>query len=137
MIRKLLHGKIHGATVTATAVDYEGSIGIDADLLRAAGILPYESVHVWNVSNGERFETYAIVNPAGSGEVVVNGAAAHKTRVGDKVIVAAFAWLTDKDISGHKAKIVLVDGANQPQKAAQRKTDRSEEEIAMSEQRVD
>ena len=125
MIRKLLHGKIHGATVTATAVDYEGSIGIDADLLRAAGILPYESVHVWNVSNGERFETYAIVNPAGSGEVVVNGAAAHKTRVGDKVIVAAFAWLTDKDISGHKAKIVLVDGANKPQKAAQRKTDRS------------
>ena len=122
MIRKLLHGKIHGATVTATAVDYEGSIGIDADLLRAAGILPYESVHVWNVSNGERFETYAIVNPAGSGEVVVNGAAAHKTSVGDKVIVAAFAWLTDKDISGHKAKIVMVDSTNRAQKQARHVT---------------
>ena len=124
MIRKLLHGKIHGATVTATAVDYEGSIGIDADLLRAAGILPYESVHVWNVSNGERFETYAIVNPAGSGEVVVNGAAAHKTRVGDKVIVAAFTWLTARETSGHSAKIVLVDGANRPQKPSQRKAKR-------------
>lgn len=117
MIRKLLHGKIHAATVTGAAVDYEGSIGIDADLLRAAGILPNESVHVWNVSNGERFETYAIVNPAGSGEVVVNGAAAHRTRVGDKVIVAAFTWLTQKEASRHKAKIVLVDAKNRARKA--------------------
>jgi aspartate 1-decarboxylase len=114
--RKLLHGKIHGATVTGTAVDYEGSIGIDADLLRAAGILPFESVHVWNVSNGERFETYAIVNPRGSGQVVVNGAAAHKTHVGDKVIIAAFTWLKEKELRRHKPSIVLVDGANRKQK---------------------
>ena len=112
MFRKLLHGKIHRATVTGTAVDYEGSIGIDADLLAAAGILPNESVHVWNVSNGERFETYAIANPAGSGKIVVNGAAAHKTRVGDKVIVAAFTWLTEKELRGHKASIVLVGARN-------------------------
>lgn len=98
--------------MTGTAVEYEGSIGIDADLLAAAGILPLESVHVWNVSNGERFETYAIVNPAGSGEVVVNGAAAHKTRVGDKVIVAAFTWMTEEELGGHEAKIVLVDARN-------------------------
>jgi aspartate 1-decarboxylase len=116
LYRKLLHGKIHAATVTATAVDYEGSIGIDADLLAAAGILPLESVHVWNVSNGERFETYAIAGPAGSGDVVVNGAAAHKTRVGDKVIVAAFTWLTEKEIRRHKASIVLVDARNRKQK---------------------
>jgi aspartate 1-decarboxylase len=116
LFRKLLHGKIHGATVTATAVDYEGSIGVDADLLRAAGILPHESVHVWNVTNGERFETYAIANPAGSGEIVVNGAAAHKTRVGDKVIIAAFTWLTKKEFPGHKPAIVLVDAGNRMQR---------------------
>jgi aspartate 1-decarboxylase len=116
LFRKLLHGKIHGAMVTGTAVDYEGSIGVDADLLRAAGILPNESVHVWNVTNGERFETYVIVNPAGSGEVVVNGAATHKTRAGDKVIIAAFSWLTAKELRGHKPSIVLVDGANRLKK---------------------
>ena len=116
MYRKLLHGKIHAATVTATAIDYEGSIGIDADLLAAAGILPLESVHVWNASNGERFETYAIASPAGSGDVVVNGAAAHKTRVGDKVIVAAFTWLTPEETPNHKPSIVLVDEANRLKK---------------------
>jgi aspartate 1-decarboxylase len=116
LYRKLLHGKIHGATVTGTAVDYEGSIGIDADLLKAAGILPNESVHVWNVTNGERFETYAIVSPAGSGAVVVNGAAAHKTNVGDTVIVAAFAWLTEKELRRHKPSIILVDSKNRPMK---------------------
>ena len=116
MFRKLLHGKIHGATVTATAVDYEGSIGVDANLLAAAGILPHESVHVWNVTNGERFETYAIANPAGSGEIVVNGAAAHKTRAGDKVIIAAFTWLTEGELRRHKPSIVLVDSANRIQK---------------------
>ena len=116
MNRKLLHGKIHGATVTGTALDYEGSIGVDANLLAAAGIVPMESVHVWNVTNGERFETYAIANPAGSGEVVVNGAAAHKTRAGDRVIIAAFTWVTTDEIHSHKASIVLVDAANRKQK---------------------
>ena len=117
MLRKLLQGKVHRATVTATAVDYEGSIGVDADLLAAAGILPLESVHVWNVTNGERFETYAIASPPGSGDVVVNGAAAHKTRVGDKVIIAAFTWLTDKELRRHKPSIVLVDAKNRKQKS--------------------
>ena len=112
MNRKLLHGKIHGATVTGTALDYEGSIGIDADLLAAAGIAPLESVHVWNVTNGERFETYAIARPAGSGEVVVNGAAAHRTKTGDRVIIAAFTWMTTDEVHGHKPSIVVVDEAN-------------------------
>jgi aspartate 1-decarboxylase len=116
LYRKLLQGKIHRATVTGTAVDYEGSIGIDADLLATAGILPLESVHVWNVTNGERFETYAILNPARSGEVVVNGAAAHKTRAGDQVIVAAFTWLTENELATHQSSIVHVDGANRLKK---------------------
>jgi aspartate 1-decarboxylase len=110
--RKFLRGKIHGATVTGTAVDYEGSISVDTDLLAAAGIAPFESVHVWNISNGERFETYAIAGRSGSGEVVVNGAAAHRTRVGDRVIIATFAWLTAEEMLSHKPSIVLVDEAN-------------------------
>lgn len=116
MNRKLLHGKIHGATVTGTALDYEGSIGVDADLLAAAGIVPLESVHVWNVTNGERFETYAIASPAGSGQVVVNGAAARRTQTGDRVIITAFTWVTADEIAGHKPSIVVVDEANRKQK---------------------
>jgi len=113
--RKLLHGKIHGATVTGTALDYEGSIGVDADLLAAAGIVPLESVHVWNVTNGERFETYAIASPAGSGEVIVNGAAARRTQTGDRVIITAFTWVTAEEVHGHRASIVVVDEANRKQ----------------------
>jgi aspartate 1-decarboxylase len=116
LTRKLLHGKIHGATVTGTALDYEGSISIDAGLLAAAGIVPLESVHVWNVTNGERFETYAIAAPAGSGEVVVNGAAAHKTQTGDRVIIAAFTWVTADEVRGHKASIIVVDEVNREKK---------------------
>ena len=112
MNRKLLHGKIHGATVTRTALDYEGSIGIDADLLAASGIAPLESVHVWNVTNGERFETYSIPASAGSGEVVVNGAAARRTQTGDRVIIAAFTWLAANEVHGHQASIIVVDEAN-------------------------
>jgi aspartate 1-decarboxylase len=116
LLRKLLHGKIHRATVTGTAIDYEGSIGVDAELLAAAGILPNESVHVWNVTNGARFETYAMANPKGSREIIVNGAAAHKTQVGDKVIIAAFAWLTEKEAKSHKPSIVLLHDANEVKK---------------------
>ncbi len=116
MFRKFLHGKIHGARVTATAVDYEGSIGVDAELLEGAGILPNESVHVWNVSNGERFETYAIAYPKGSRAIVVNGAAAHKTRAGDQVIIAAFTWLADKDRKAHRPRIIILDAHNRIRK---------------------
>jgi aspartate 1-decarboxylase len=112
LYRKLLHAKIHGATVTATTLEYEGSIGLDADLLRAAGISPMESVHVWNVSNGERFETYAIALPGGSGDVVINGAAARKAQTGDRVIITSFAWLTPNEMKNHTPVIVLVDERN-------------------------
>jgi aspartate 1-decarboxylase len=112
LFRKLLRGKIHGATVTGADLHYEGSIAIDVDLLAAAGIAPFESVHVWNVTNGERFETYAIESPAGSGEVLVNGAAARRAQAGDQVIIAAYAWLTDEEIASHKPKIVLLRDRN-------------------------
>ncbi len=108
MYRKLLRGKIHRATVTGADLHYEGSIAVDIDLLQAAGIAPFESVHVWNVTNGERFETYAIESPSGSGQILVNGAAARRAQPGDQVIIAAYAWLTDEEIASHKPKIVLL-----------------------------
>ena len=108
----MLRGKIHGAIVTGADLHYEGSIAVDVDLLNAAGIAPFESVHVWNVTNGERFETYAIESRSGSGEILVNGAAARRAQAGDQVIIAAYAWLTDEEIASHKPKIVLLEARN-------------------------
>lgn len=100
--------KIHRATVTDANVDYVGSITIDQDLMERAGIKKGELVHVWNVTNGNRFETYAIPGPKRSGVICINGAAAHLCRPGDKVIIVAFV-LTDEDI---EPKLVLVDERN-------------------------
>jgi aspartate 1-decarboxylase len=100
--------KIHRATVTACDVDYVGSVTIDADLLDAAGIIDGEHVHVWNVDNGERLETYAIPGERGSGVVCLNGAAARRCKVGDKVIITSFC-LTDEPV---ERKVVLVDDNN-------------------------
>ena len=114
MLLKLMKSKIHRAAVTQSDLHYEGSIGIDEDLLRASGILPFESVHVWNVNNAQRFETYAIPLPAGSGQICVNGAAARLAQAGDLVIVATFCWLDDKEAREHKPKVVLVGEGNRP-----------------------
>ncbi len=100
--------KIHRATVTACDINYVGSITVDSNLLDAAGIIDCEMVHVWNITNGERLETYAIPAEAGSGVVCLNGAAAHKCSVGDKVIIASFC-LTDEPV---ERKVVLVDEEN-------------------------
>ncbi|MCE5314810.1 aspartate 1-decarboxylase [bacterium] len=108
---KLLHickGKIHRATVTQCDVNYVGSITVDQDLLDAADILDGELVHVWNVNNGERLETYAIPAERGSGIVCLNGAAALRCNAGDKVIIAAFC-LTDEPV---QRQVVLVDDDN-------------------------
>jgi aspartate 1-decarboxylase len=91
MRRILFKSKIHRATVTQADLDYEGSVTIDATLLRAADILPYEKVHIWNRTNGSRLETYALEGAAGSGVICVNGAAAHHAKPGDIVIIATFA----------------------------------------------
>ena len=100
--------KIHRATVTMCDVDYVGSITVDQNLLEAADIIDGELVHVWNVTNGERLETYAIPAAPGSGVICLNGAAAHRCSAGDKVIIAAFC-MTDEPV---QRKVVLVDDQN-------------------------
>ena len=112
MRRTLFKSKIHRATVTQADLDYEGSVTIDAELMRAADILPYEKVHIWNRTNGSRLETYAIEGPAGSGVVCVNGAAAHHAKPGDLVIIATFTQLDDAAARAHRPRIVLVDEKN-------------------------
>ncbi len=104
----LLKGKIHRATVTDAHIDYIGSITIDSDLLDKAGIVKGEMVHVWNLTNGQRFITYAIPGEPGSGIIQINGSAAHRASAGDKIIVAAFIT-TDEQI---EPKVVLVDDDN-------------------------
>ncbi|HYC23047.1 MAG TPA: aspartate 1-decarboxylase [Candidatus Bathyarchaeia archaeon] len=111
-IRKMLRGKIHRATVTRADLHYEGSITVDATLMRAMDLYEYESVHVWNVSNGERFETYVLEGPADSGAIQVNGAAARKASPGDLIIIGAFTWLDEEAAREYEPKVVMVDGRN-------------------------
>jgi len=114
MLRRMLSSKIHRATVTRTDLDYEGSITVDAALLEAAGMFPYEAVWVWNVHNGERFETYALAGRRGSGEICLNGAAARKAQPGDLVIIATFALLEEQSARQHNPRVVQVDAQNRP-----------------------
>lgn len=112
MRRRMFSAKIHRATVTGADVDYEGSVTIDRDLLDAAGILEWEEVHVWDVTNGARLATYAIAGPRGSGAICINGAAAHLVRPGDLVILATFVDLDDADAREHRPTVVFVDEHN-------------------------
>src|SRR5258705_13828927 len=109
MYRKLLKSKLHRATITRSDLHYEGSIAVDERLLEAADIQPYEAVHVWNINNGERLETYCIPAPAGSGEICLNGAAARRAVAGDLVILATFQWVEESQAAGHTPKLVFVD----------------------------
>ncbi len=112
MIRTLLGGKIHRATVTEANLNYVGSITIDVDLLDAAGILVNEKVAIVNNNNGERFETYTIAGERGSGIVCLNGAAARKVQAGDIVIIMNYVMMDDDKAKTHKPNVVLVDGDN-------------------------
>jgi aspartate 1-decarboxylase len=113
MRRSLFKSKIHRATVTDADLAYEGSVTIDAELMRAADILPYERVQLWDVSNGSRLETYALEGEPGSGVVCVNGAAAHHVRPGDVVIIATFAEAeSEAEARAWKPTVVRVDAAN-------------------------
>lgn len=114
MFRKMLRGKIHRATVTAADVNYVGSITIDEALLEAADIAPFESVHVLDVDNGARLETYTIPAPAGSGEIQINGAAAHLVKPGDRVIIVAYGLVTEAEVKGVQPRVVHVNERNQP-----------------------
>jgi len=113
-MRTMLRGKIHRATVTGADLHYEGSATIDSELLAAADILPYEQVDIWNVTNGERFSTYVIEGKPGSGVLCINGAAAHKARKGDLVIIAAFTQLDEEQARHWEPKCVFVDERNRP-----------------------
>lgn len=108
----MLKAKIHRATVTRAELHYEGSLAIDGRLLDAAGILEYEQIHVYNVGNGERFVTYAIRAEEGSGEISVNGAAAHRARPGDLVIICAYATMPAAEAAGFAPRLVYVDERN-------------------------
>jgi aspartate 1-decarboxylase len=108
----VLKSKIHRATITHADLAYEGSICVDSDLLDAAEIVPYEAVHVWNVTNGSRLMTYAIRGPRGSGTVCINGAAAHSNRPGDVVILATFAEMDALEAHDHVPLVVRVDADN-------------------------
>jgi aspartate 1-decarboxylase len=112
MIIKLMKSKLHRATVTGADLNYEGSIALDEALIEAAGMVVGEAVHVWNLSNGERFETYVITAPRGSGEVRLNGAAARLVHTGDLVIVVSFCWLEPAEVKKHVPKVVFVDEKN-------------------------
>ena len=111
-IRWLLRAKIHRATVTQADLDYVGSVSIDEDLLDAAGIVEWEKVAVLDVTNGSRLETYAIKAPRGSGEICINGAAAHLIHKGNLVIIASYCHLNDTEIQNHSPQIIQVNGEN-------------------------
>ncbi|MDX8396824.1 MAG: aspartate 1-decarboxylase [Mariprofundaceae bacterium] len=109
----LLKSKLHRATVSHAELDYEGSCAIDQNLLNAANILPFEQLHIYNVSNGERFTTYAITAEAGSGTIGVNGAAAHKAQAGDLLIICTYAELDSMEAAHFKPALVYLNSDNQ------------------------
>ena len=108
----LLKGKIHRATVTQCDLNYEGSCGIDQDLLDAADIRVNEKIEIYNVNNGERFSTYAISGKRGSGEISLNGAAARCAHLGDLLIICTYGPMTDAEIDSFEPKVVFVDDQN-------------------------
>ncbi|MCW8899799.1 MAG: aspartate 1-decarboxylase [Gammaproteobacteria bacterium] len=108
----MLKGKLHRVTVTHSELEYEGSCAIDAHLLEIAGIREYEQIEIYNVTNGERFTTYAILAEENSGVISVNGAAAHKANPGDIIIICAYVGLNQQELISYKPKLVYVDGNN-------------------------
>lgn len=109
----MLKSKLHRATVTHAELDYEGSCAIDQDLMDAANILPFEQLHIYNIANGERFTTYAITAPRGSGTIGVNGAAAHKASKDDLLIICTYAELEASEAEHFKPMLVYVGQDNQ------------------------
>jgi len=110
--RIMLKAKIHRAKVTEDNLDYEGSITIDEGLMEAAGILPLEQVQIYNLTNGNRFETYVLKGERGSGVICINGAAAHQASKDDLIIIASYGLLDEEEISHHHPKLIYVDEEN-------------------------
>ncbi len=116
MLRSVLKAKIHRATIIEADLNYEGSLTIDRNLLDDAGIVPFERVMVYNINNGERFDTYAIEGEAGTGVIGLNGAAARKGHVGDLIIIATYVMLEESELSEFKPTILLLDENNNVKK---------------------
>lgn len=112
MLRTVCKSKLHGATVTEANLQYTGSLTVDAELMKAADLVPYEQVHVVDLDNGARLVTYCIEGPAGSGTMCVNGAAAHLVSVGQRIIVISYAQLTEAELERFQPKIVFLDRHN-------------------------
>ena len=112
MQRIMLKSKIHRATVTDANVDYEGSITLDEDLMETAGLLPFEQVHIYNITNGQRFQTYVIRGERGMGEVCINGAAAHLAKKGHIIIIASYVSMEEAEAINHQPIVVYVDEKN-------------------------
>ncbi|HUH74277.1 MAG TPA: aspartate 1-decarboxylase [Chitinophagales bacterium] len=113
MLLHVFRSKIHRATVTEANLNYVGSITIDVSLLEASGILPHEKVQIVNVNNGERFETYVIEGERGAGQICLNGPAARKVAVGDKIIIIAYALMEYEEAKIHQPQVVFPDDQNQ------------------------
>lgn len=112
----MLKSKIHRVTITEADLNYDGSMTIDEDLMNAAGIVQFEQVNIYNINNGERFETYAIRGKAGSGVIGLNGAAARKGHVGDLVIIVTYAQYNESELAGFEPTILLCDENNKVRK---------------------
>jgi aspartate 1-decarboxylase len=116
----MLKSKIHRATITEADLNYEGSLTIDKDLLDAVDLYPYERVMVYNINNGERFDTYAIKGAPGSGVIGLNGAAARKGLIGDQIIIVSYAFFSEEELAEYKPKIVLLNKKNKIKKWLQK-----------------
>ena len=116
MNRQMLKTKLHRATITEANLDYEGSLTIDKNLLEAVGIAPFERVKVYNINNGERFDTYAIEGKRGSGVIGLNGAAARKGMVGDLIIIVTFGFYSEEELEKYYPNIALLDEKNEIKK---------------------
>ena len=119
MQRFMLQSKLHRATVTEADLTYEGSITVDEALMETVDLIPHEMVHIYNISNGERFETYILKGKKNSGEICVNGAAARKVSVGDLVIIANYGLMADDEARKHSPRIALLDSQNRIKKRLQ------------------
>src|SRR5437868_4347212 len=115
MTLTLMKAKLHNASVTQADLNYQGSIAIDSGLLQEAGIVPFEQVHVYNVSNGARFITYALEAPQGSGQICVNGAAARLAAPNDKVIIVAYAQMEADEAKSHRPRVLVLGDKNRIQ----------------------
>ena len=112
MLQTMLKAKIHRATITDANLNYEGSMAVDKNLLDAAGLLPFERIKIYNINNGERFDTYLIEGKAGSGIISLNGAAARKGVVGDLIIIVSYAMYTPEELKSYSPKIIVLNPDN-------------------------